>query len=86
MEARISKKEVMMKCVICKQGETQSGLTNVTIERRGMILIVKDVPAEVCSNCGESYVNENTTRSILKMAEDALKTGVQVEICPFKAA
>jgi len=75
-----------MNCVICKQGSTRPGLTSITLERESMILIVKRVPAEICSNCGESYVGGDVTREILKLANAALRAGVQVEICSFKAA
>lgn len=51
-----------------------------------MTLVVKKVPAEICTNCGESYLNDVTTQEILKIAEKAFKSGVQVEICSFKAA
>ena len=36
-----------MKCVICKQGETLPGVTTVTLERNGLTLVVKSVPARV---------------------------------------
>lgn len=75
-----------MNCVICKQGSTEPGLTSITLEREGMILIVKRVPAEICSNCGESYVGSDVSREILKLANTALQAGVQVEICSYKAA
>ena len=75
-----------MDCVICKQGSTEPGFTSITLEREGMILIIKRVPSEICSNCGESYVSSDVTREILKLANAALRAGVQVEICSFKAA
>lgn len=75
-----------MKCVICKQGSTEPGFTSVILEREGMILIVKSVPADICSNCGESYVGSEVTREILRLAKTALQTGVQLEICSYKAA
>lgn len=75
-----------MKCVICKEGSTEPGFTSVTLEREGMILIVKNVPAEICSNCGESYVGSQVTHEILKLANAALRAGVQLEVCSYKAA
>ncbi len=53
--------EEAMKCVNCKQGETQPGTTTVTLERGGMSLVIKGVPARVCENCGEEYVDERVT-------------------------
>lgn len=75
-----------MKCVICKDGETQPGLATVTLEREGMTLVVKAVPAMVCGNCGEEYVDEATTARLLRIAEDAAKAGVQVDVREFVAA
>jgi YgiT-type zinc finger domain-containing protein len=48
-----------MKCEICNHGEIHEGTTTVTFDRDGMTLVVKDVPAQVCSNCGEDYVDEH---------------------------
>lgn len=52
-----------MKCVICKQGENLLGTVTVTLERDGTTLVFKNVPAQVCENCGEAYVDEATTNS-----------------------
>ena len=58
-----------MKCVICKHGNTKEGTTTVTFDRDGMTLVVKDVPAQVCTNCGEDYVDEHVAHEILTIAE-----------------
>jgi len=75
-----------MKCVICKQGETKPGKVTVTLERDGMTLVFKGVPASVCANCGEEYVDEKTTAQLLRTAEEAAKAGVQVDIREYIAA
>jgi len=75
-----------MKCVICRQGDTKPGTPTVTLEREGTTLVIKDVPARVCENCGEEYVGEEITRRLLKCAEDAAGAGVQVDIRRYNAA
>lgn len=75
-----------MTCVICKRGETQSSATTVTLERDGMTLVFKDVPAQVCTNCGEAYVEDKISAGLLKAAEEAARAGVQVDIREFTAA
>ncbi|GAP62081.1 hypothetical protein ARMA_0504 [Ardenticatena maritima] len=50
-----------MKCVICKHGETQKGTTVLVFQREGATVVILDVPAQVCQNCGEAYVNEQTS-------------------------
>jgi YgiT-type zinc finger domain-containing protein len=75
-----------MKCVVCKTGETKAGTTTLTLERDGVTLVFKSVPARVCANCGEAYVDGDITARLLKMAEEAARSGVQVEIRHYNAA
>jgi len=75
-----------MKCIICKQGETHSDKVTITLERDGLTLIVKSVPARVCENCGEQYVDEKITSTLLHQAEEAFRNGVQVEIREYVSA
>ena len=74
-----------MRCVICKHGDTKSGTTTVILQRGETIVIIKDVPAEVCDNCGEYYLDEDTTDRVLLMAEEAVKKNAEVEILRFAA-
>ncbi len=74
-----------MKCVLCKHGDTKPGKVTVTLERGETIVIIKDVPADVCENCGEYYLNETVTEKILGMAEEAVKNNAEVEIRRFAA-
>ncbi|NQU63067.1 MAG: type II toxin-antitoxin system MqsA family antitoxin [SAR324 cluster bacterium] len=74
-----------MKCVICKHGETQSDKTVVTMHKANTSIVIKDVPADICDNCGEYYLDESTTDRVLKEAESAVKKGVEVEILRFVA-
>lgn len=72
-----------MKCIICKVGETRPGQTTVTLERDGTTLVVKGVPAGICANCGEEYVDEETTTRLLQTAEEAVRARVQVDVREF---
>lgn len=74
-----------MKCVICRNGETKLGVVTVTLQRQESTLIFKDVPADVCENCGEYYLNEEITQRIWADAEEAVKKGAEVEILRFAA-
>ncbi len=75
-----------MRCVVCKQGEARGGTATVTLERNDMILVFKNVPAEVCDVCGEEYIAEETTARLLSAAEEAARAGVQVDIREYIAA
>ncbi len=64
-----------MKCVICKRGNRAAGKTTVTLERDETVIVFRGVPAEVCDNCGEAYLDEAVTKSLLQAA--AIRLGQQ---------
>lgn len=74
-----------MKCVICKNGETQPGEATVTLQRGAATVIVKGVPADICENCGEHYLSEQIADRVLSEAENAVAKGTEVEIRRFAA-
>ena len=74
-----------MKCVICKNGETEPGEVTVTLQRGESIVILKQVPAEVCDNCGEYYLSDVVTGKVMARADIAVQNGAEVEILRFAA-
>lgn len=74
-----------MKCVICKTGDMVDGRTTVTLQRGETTVVIKDVPARVCDNCGEYYLSEELSERVLAMAEGAVGKGVEVEILHWAA-
>ncbi|MGH9659265.1 MAG: type II toxin-antitoxin system MqsA family antitoxin, partial [Bryobacteraceae bacterium] len=57
----------------------------VTLQRGETTVILKNVPAEVCRNCGEHYLSDSVTDQVLKKAETAVRNGAEVEIVRFAA-
>ena len=72
-----------MKCAICRNGYTESGFTTVTLERNQTTLVFKQVPADICENCGEVYLSSQINRTLLKQAEQELKRGVFLEMLNY---
>ncbi len=75
-----------MKCIICKDGDTNLGTTTVTLEREATTVVFKHVPAQVCENCGEAYIDAEVTRQLLQVIEEAARGGVQVDVRQYIAA
>lgn len=75
-----------MKCIVCHHGETRPGTTTVTFHREGQTVVVNEVPAEVCENCGEAYVAEEVTEKVLEIAAEARKAQAQVLVRDFAPA
>ena len=49
------------------------------------MVVIKGVPAETCSNCGEYYLDEAMTERVLSMAERAVAEGAEIEVRRFAA-
>ena len=58
----------------------------MTFERNGLTLVVKNVPARVCDNCGEEYVDEQAATQLLETAENAAQASVLVDIRAYMPA
>jgi YgiT-type zinc finger domain-containing protein len=74
-----------MKCVICREGKTAPRQVIVTLQRGESTIIFKNVPAQVCTNCGEYYLSESVTDQLLTRAEAAVQSGAELEILRFAA-
>lgn len=76
-----------MRCVICKQADTEPGRTTITLEPdSGTLVVIREVPARVCPNCGEAYTDDATTQRLLEIAEEARRSGVEVDVSHYRAA
>ncbi len=61
-----------MKCLVCKYNRFKKGTTVLPIERGNAILLITDIPARVCENCGETYLDEETAQGIQDLANQTL--------------
>ncbi len=74
-----------MKCILCKHGDTRAGESVVTLQRNETIVVIKNVPADICDNCGEFYLSSGVTQEVMARAEAAVKSGVELEILRYAA-
>jgi YgiT-type zinc finger domain-containing protein len=74
-----------MKCTICRQGETRFGFVTVPLTRGEATVIIKNVPADVCDNCGEYYLTESVSAKMLTQAEAAAAGHVEGGIIRYAA-
>ncbi len=61
-----------MKCLVCKHDRFKQGTTVLPIERGNAILLITDIPARVCENCGEPYLDEGTAQGVQDLANETL--------------
>ena len=75
-----------MKCVICQYGETEPGTTTVALTRDETTIVIREVPALICTTCGEEYVDSAIGARLSQIAEHAVEEGVQVDVRRYQAA
>lgn len=74
-----------MKCAICRSGHISPGFATVVMHRGETVVLIKQVPANVCDNCGEYYLDEDVAKKTYTQAQDAAERGAEVEIARFVA-
>lgn len=75
-----------MICNVCRHGEARPGTVTVPLERGGMSIVFREVPALVCENCGEAFHDEAVTDALLNQAEQAAAAGVEIDVRRFATA
>lgn len=74
---RYSNKEGI--CPICG-GDRQPGTTLFSVDLGHGIVAVRNVPASVCSQCGEAMLDDATAAELERIVDDARLHNRQVEV------
>ncbi len=75
-----------MICVICKNGETEPGVTTLTLEQDSTIIFIRDIPAKVCNNCGEAYIDSQTVAHLENMSPENSERDDDIDVVVLKYA
>ena len=71
-----------MDCVICHAG-LKKGYTNHVVNLDKQIIIIKNVPANICNQCGESFFDHQTALNLEKIIEEPKKSGAEITIINY---
>lgn len=75
-----------MRCPLCK-GEMFKGRTNLPYEvGEDRVIVVKDVPAWVCRQCGDFFVEIEVARKVENIVAAAERGGVTLGFVKYKEA
>jgi len=75
----------MNKCPLC-QGSIVEGSATFTVDLGEGIVVVRDIPAQVCSQCGEEWLDDTTTMKLEDIVESARQKHVTVEVARWSEA
>ena len=78
--------EKAVRCLICKQTDTRPGTATLTLKHGASTFVVNDVPAQVCPNCGEEYVDADVTARLQRSAEAMAHSGKSLDVRSFADA
>ncbi len=75
----------MKVCPQCR-GSVEQGTTIFSVKTEKGILVLEDVPAEICVLCGEKWFSDEVMQKIEHFANDVRSRNVKYEIVTFNAA
>ncbi|MPM71411.1 hypothetical protein SDC9_118376 [bioreactor metagenome] len=74
-----------MNCVMCK-GRLIDGKVNHIVDINSHIIIIKNVPANICTQCGEYYIDNKTALIIEELIDKVLISNTEVMIINYPSA
>lgn len=82
MQNRSSPREHLSgsRCVRCRTGRLSEGTTTMTVERDDVTVVFKGVPARVCDQCGEAYLDGATVDRVHDEFDAAYEAGTIVDV------
>lgn len=72
-----------MNCFMCK-GELEEKKVNYIVDLENTIIIIKEVPAKVCTQCGEQFFDDETSENIEKIVNQLKQLAIEVTIVNYK--
>ena len=79
------KQEKIKKCPLCS-GDLKEGLTVETFLEDDKVIVVKDIPAEVCQECGEAFIKSSVAGDIEKILDKLDEIQSEISVVHYKAA
>ncbi|MCI1945632.1 type II toxin-antitoxin system MqsA family antitoxin [Clostridium luticellarii] len=71
-----------MNCILCKS-RLARGKVNHIVDLNGHIIIIKDVPANVCKQCGEYFIENDVALKLEKIIEEVVKNKAEIFVVNY---
>jgi len=76
------RKTTSNKCPLCS-GYKTNGKTTFTADFGTGVIVIRNVPATVCSQCGADWIKDEIASKIEEIIGDAEKKRMEVEVTSF---
>jgi len=81
-----NKENGFMKCALCLGGMEKSSIALPYEMGEGLMIVVKGVPAWVCKQCGDSFVDIEIVRDLERIVANARRNGVTLGFIDYPQA
>lgn len=71
-------------CFYCTGKKMLKTYTNYTVSFGDIVIVVKNVPCEKCTQCGEKYFSDVVMAQLEKIVEEAKNAAQEIYITDFK--
>ena len=78
-------KNKIKRCPLCG-GSMTDGITTMPFLIAEKIVVIKNVPSEICSDCGEAYMKSHVVGEIERILDRLEELHSEVSIIYYKAA
>jgi len=73
------------RCPLCG-GEMKDGMTTIPFMLGERVTVIKNVPAEICSDCGEAYMKSSVVDRIESLLDRVEALHSEMSVLQFEAA
>jgi len=71
------------RCPLCG-GEKQPGTTTFAVDLKSGVVVVREVPALVCTKCGDAWIEDPVAEKLENIVTDARNKHTVVEVTHWK--
>lgn len=72
-------------CPLCG-GHKKQGTVTFTVDMEDTLVVVRNVPATVCSLCGNEWLSDEVAAGIERIVEEARNNHRQLEVTQYRKA
>lgn len=75
----------MKKCTFC-QGTTHNGKSTFTVDLDNCIVVIRNVPSQICKQCGETYYTTEVMQQLYQIAQSVRHTISEIVVVDYSSA
>ena len=71
-----------MNCIMCKSKLAKSRVNHI-VDNMGRVVIIENVPADVCGQCGEYFLDNDTAMRLEEIVRKFLNNKVEILVLNY---